>query len=138
MVTSVGHFISWVAEIVVFGGIEYVVTTALHGDALGRQTYMTYDLRIGGCLNSLCGMGNRCREWTNLQMSYVYGPPGVAHWMFVQLVPSINYTVFPTVQAGSNKCIPEKDYKEHVFEVEVILVLEDTRSKNIINGDSHE
>ena len=29
MVTSLGHFISWVMEIVVFGGIEYVVT--LHG-----------------------------------------------------------------------------------------------------------
>ena len=59
MVTSLGHFISWVAEMVVFGGIEYVVTVTLHGDALG-----------------------------------------VAHWMFVQLVPSINYTVFPAVQGG--------------------------------------
>ena len=46
VVTSVGHFISWVAEIVVFGGIEYVVTTALHGDALGRQTYMTSALEV--------------------------------------------------------------------------------------------
>ena len=59
MVTSLGHFISWVAEMVVFGGIEYVVTVTLHGDALG-----------------------------------------VAHWMFVQLVPSINYTVFPAVQGS--------------------------------------
>ena len=46
MVTSVGHFISWVAEIVVFGGIEYVVTVTLHGDALGRLTYMTWDKSI--------------------------------------------------------------------------------------------
>ena len=59
MVTSLGHFVSWVAEMVVFGGIEYVVTVTLHEDALG-----------------------------------------VAHWMFVQLVPSINYTVFPAVQGG--------------------------------------
>ena len=44
MVTSVGHFISWVTEIVVFGAIEYIVTVTLHGDAFGRQTYLTYDV----------------------------------------------------------------------------------------------
>ena len=47
MVTSVGHFISWVTEIVVFGGIEYVVTITLHGDSFGKHTCMTYDIRIG-------------------------------------------------------------------------------------------
>ena len=57
--TSLGHFISWLAEIVVFGGIKYVVTATLHGHALG-----------------------------------------LAHWIFVQLVPSINYTVFPAIQGG--------------------------------------
>ena len=40
MVTSVGHFISWVTEIVVFGAIEYIVTVTLHGDAFGRQTLL--------------------------------------------------------------------------------------------------
>ena len=60
--TSLGHFISWVMEIVLFGGIEYFVTVTLDGDALS-----------------------------------------IAHWMFVHLVPSINYTVFPAVQGGSTR-----------------------------------
>ena len=68
---------------VVFGGIEYVVTVTLHGDALG-----------------------------------------VAHWMFVQLVPSINYTVFPAVQGSCVRGANKADYgpKKFMFDISQKLV----------------
>ena len=70
MITALGHFASWVVEILVFGVLEYVIVA--HRDAFG-----------------------------------------LAHYVFLELVPSINFVVFPAVQTLSSH-----DLRAHVFSTE--------------------
>ena len=70
VITALGHFASWVVEILVFGVLEYVIVA--HRDAFG-----------------------------------------LAHYIFLELVPSINYVVFPAVQTLSSH-----DLRAHVFSTE--------------------
>ena len=59
MITALGHFASWIMEILVFGVLEYVIV--VHRETLG-----------------------------------------FAHYIFLELVPSINYVIFPIVQTLSS------------------------------------
>ena len=70
-ITTVGHFASWVVEVLIFGVIQYVL-------ALNKDTI------------PLC------------------------YWIFLRvLIPSINYVVFPFVQAMTSQ-----DLRNHVFSLE--------------------
>ena len=70
-ITTVGHFASWVVEILIFGVIQYVL-------AVNKDT---------------------------IPLSY---------WIFLRvLLPSINYVVFPFVQAMTSQ-----DLRTHVFSLE--------------------
>ena len=70
-ITTVGHFASWVVEILIFGVIQHVL-------AVNKET---------------------------IPLSY---------WIFLRvLLPSINYVVFPCVQAMTSK-----DLRTHVFNLE--------------------
>ena len=59
VITALGHFSSWIMEILVFGVLEYVIVVT------------------GGKVS-------------------------LAHYVFLFLVPSINYVVFPIVQTLSS------------------------------------
>ena len=67
VITAVGHFASWLVEILIFGIVGYVISA--HKDKLG-----------------------------------------VTHWLFMVLVPSVNYSVFPLVQT-----LTSQDLRHHVF-----------------------
>ena len=67
VITAVGHFSSWMVEVIIFGIVGYVISA--HKDKLG-----------------------------------------VTHWIFMVLVPSVNYSIFPLVQT-----LTSQDLRNHVF-----------------------
>ena len=68
VITTAGHFASWLVEMVIFGVIQ--------------SRIMVHRERIGP----------------------------LARWIFVLFLPSINYTIFPLVQA-----LTSEDLREHIF-----------------------
>ena len=67
VITAVGHFASWLVEVIIFGIVGYVISA--HKEKLG-----------------------------------------LTHWIFMVLVPSVNYSIFPLVQT-----LTSQDLRNHVF-----------------------
>ena len=72
VITAVGHFASWLVEVIIFGIVGYVISA--HMDKLG-----------------------------------------LTHWVFMTLVPSVNYLVFPLVQT-----LTSQDLRSHVFSLNCV------------------
>ena len=72
VITTAGHFASWLVEMVFFGVIQSRIM--IHRDLLGP----------------------------------------LVHWIYLLLLPSINYTIFPLVQA-----LTSQDLRQHIFSLEM-------------------